>query len=65
MCVFIGNTLFTNKYSPSDTILMQATKIYLSYTALLNQKKISGIFIIHIINIYFSFRAEADFKCYL
>ena len=28
-------------------------------------KKISGIFIIHIINIHFSFRAEADFKCYL
>ena len=28
-------------------------------------KKISGIFIIHIISIHFSFRAEADFKCYL
>ena len=47
VCVFIGNTLFTYKYSPSDTILMQATKIYLSYTALLNQKNIRYIYYSH------------------
>ena len=39
ICVcIVENTMITFKYIPSDSILLQATEIYLFYATLLNQK---------------------------
>ena len=45
ICVrIIGNTMITYWYILSDSILLQATEMYLSYVTLLNQKNIRYIY---------------------